>query len=614
MPEKIICTWQKTIYEGDNDFLICVFNTTEEIAKSLINTFYQSRRKCFDKRNYFSVVGYGIPQTKSIDLELIGTWEKSKYGFQFKIECYSEVIPQTVEGIISYLSSGLIKGIGESTAKRIVEAFGLQTLDVFEHTPDDLLTIKGISKKKLKAIVDSYNNTKEMKEIIGFLRPFGITPNKVARIRSVFGGESMLVVKNEPYKLLSISGFAFKTVDDIARRTGCSMNSALRVQGAITHVLNEANHKGNLYLPQKELAKEAYELLNEGFNGEKVVNMSLVTKGICDMASSKELYGDFGNAYLPFNYFTETKVAEKLSKMVKSIKDYSLFEKHLEKAQQEMEISLAQKQSEAIKMVFTNNVSIITGGPGTGKTTVLKVIIDIIKKKDCKSTYYLAAPTGRAAKRMAESTGCQYACTIHSLLGLTGEETIDNRDIIKNDDSLLNCEYLILDELSMCDMQIFYQVIKSIRTTTKLILIGDPDQLPSVGAGNVLHELINCGAVPVTRLDTIYRQEGTSRIVTNSAKINQGNQALDFGDDFEFANQDLPENVANAIIELYVSELKSGKTLENLQILSPMRKNGDCSVKILNERIREIVNPVNKLKREFKGKNKSFRINKGVTI
>lgn len=608
MLEKIIATWQRTVFEGDNDYAVCVFNTNQIIPKNCLNSFQQSRRKQFDKKNYFSVVGYGIPKTKSIDLELTGNWEQSKYGYQFKVDSYSESFPQTVDGIISYLSSGLIKGIGTATAKTIVETFGLQTLEVFENTPDDLLTIKGISKKKLKAIISSYNETKEMKEIVGFLKPFGITPNKAAKIRKEFSGNSLFVIKNEPYRLLAISGFAFRTVDDIARKTGCEMNGSLRIKGAILHVLNEANHSGDLYLPQRELMERAYELLNDGFNGTEVVSRKLIADAMCEMASNKELCGDYKNAYLPFNYYTETKVSEKIAVMLKSRNKNKNFSSYFTKAQKELNISLAKKQIQAVDMVFSNNVSIITGGPGTGKTTVLKVIINIIRQCSEKATYYLAAPTGRAAKRMAESTGCPYACTIHSLLGLTGEEKVDNEDIIKNQDNLLNCNYLIIDELSMCDMRIFYEVMKSIRTTTKLILIGDPQQLPSVGAGNVLHELIKSNVIPVTKLETIYRQEGTSRIVTNAAKINHGNSQLDFGNDFQLINEDLPKSIAQRIHSLYVHELNNGATLENLQILSPMRKNGECSVNSLNEKIRELINPANNLKKEFKSKNKIFRV------
>lgn len=572
----MICQYEKTIYSNnENGFGIYSFTTDDNSVPS------KARQKENKKIIQFTGKGYSIPELKETELELDGKWVEGKYGTQLEIEKCISRLPKTKDGIIGYLSSGLIKGIGPVHAKNIVEAFGLNTLTIIETKPEQLLNIKGITKPLFKEIKESVERNKDMSEIMIQLSPFGITPKKVAKIQDKFGAKALEVVTKRPFELCNISGFGFLTVDDIAHKMQCRLDSPLRIRGAVEYTLHQAGQQGHLYLPANELVEEALKTLNqkaEGITKEQVQNEIK----IC--AANDIVIADKGCVYLPFYYKEETNTAIATANiLVQTIKKIPDLDMWIEKAQVKLKIKLSETQKEAVAMSLSNMVSIITGGPGTGKTTILKVILYIYQKTE-NGNILMVAPTGRASRKMSESTGFLGCSTVHSALGLTTESRHDQNY------SDLDQDFIVLDESSMADMYIGSQLICRTKKGARILLVGDVDQLPSVGPGNVFRELIECGLIPVTRLDIVYRQMKNSEIAINAQKINHGNIQLTFGDDFQMREVDVDERAAELVLKEYQDAVKEFG-LENVQILCPMRKRGAVSSNALNEKIREIMNP-----------------------
>lgn len=576
----MLALYEKTIYQNEaNGFCIyCMTSEDEDIPKEA------RRGYCRDNKIHFSVTGYHLPAVHDVMLELVGKWEKSRYGLQFHVESYTEIIPRTHSGIIAYLSSGLIKGIGRSTAELIVSKFGIEALDIIEHDPRRLLEVKRISEKKLEQIMDSYNSSKGLKDIMTFLGSYGVTANKAKKIQEHFGSRSIEVIQQSPFLLCEISGFGFKTVDEIARKVNFQPADPLRLEGGISFVLEDARDNGHLFLQQEELLTKALELLTERVP-ENAVNELMVRKVYKEMCTYGKLHLEDGFVYLPQYYHFEKKAAHIVAKMLrKPVKALSDLDEYLQEAQKENEIMLSDKQMEAVKVCMQNQFSVITGGPGTGKTTVLKVILSVYKKLHKGREILLTAPTGRAARKMAESTGFPHSCTLHSALGLTSE------DIYYDENMVLSADFVIVDETSMVDMQLAYYLFNSLGTHTKLLFVGDVDQLPSVGAGNVLNELISSGLVPVTVLDMVFRQKDTSRIPLNAHSIKNGETRLLYGDDFMFIPAETPEDAAKIIRDKYWEQVSLHGT-EQVQVLSPFRVKSEAGASRLNQTLRELVNP-----------------------
>lgn len=551
----LLALYEKTIYQNEKNGF-CIFRMTSEDTGIPKELGYGG-----DHKIHFSVIGYYLPAIHNIMLALTGAWEHSRYGLQFHVDSYTEVLPKTKSGIAAYLSSGLIKGIGKATADLIVARFGTDTLDVIEKEPKRLLEIKRISEKRLEQILDSYAGSKSMQEIMTFLGAYGVTLNKAKKIQEHFGSRSVDVIQHSPYLLCEISGFGFKTVDQIARNINFLPADPLRLENGILFILEEAKDGGDLFLMQDILLERAYVLLSEAVpKGE--VTEAMIKNTLSDLCAYGKLYADGERIYLPqFFHFEE--------------------------------------QTEAVRMCMENRFSIITGGPGTGKTTVLKSILAVYQRLHPGKDILLAAPTGRAARKMAESTGFPYASTLHAALNLTSD-TADYEEVI------IPADFVVVDEASMVDMRLAYYLLHSLGTGTKVLFVGDANQLPSVGAGNVLNEMIASGIVPVTVLDMVFRQKNTSRIPLNAQSIQMGETKLLYGDDFQF----LPAENAAEAAEIIKSEFLKQTSIygvEHTQVLTPFRVKSDAGAAMLNLALQNMINPSVNKRLEISSGNRTIR-------
>lgn len=458
--------------------------------------------------------------------------------------------------------------------------------------------MRGITQKKLDKIRQSFADSQSIRELMTFLSPYGISVNKAKKIQEAFGVNAVETIKNRPFALCEISGFGFLTVDEIAREINFQPDDPLRMEGAIMYVLEEGKDHGNVYLPESEVLKKALEMLNEKCE-DTPVSESKIQKVYDLMQKKKIIISEHEQVYLPKLYLYEKETAKNIAALLCRKKKPEDCKKFLEEAQKENGIWLSKAQSQAVQMCMEYPFSIITGGPGTGKTTVLKVILAVYGKMFQGKEVLLAAPTGRAARKMSESTGYPNASTLHAALSLTS-------DANEQDTTVLSADFVIVDEASMLDMQLAYYLFEALAGGTKVLFVGDVDQLPSVGAGNVISELIGCGLVPVTVLDTVFRQKNTSRIALNAHAMKNGETKLLYGDDFQFVDVDDVTEAVQSMEELYKKEIKA-YGLEQVQVLSPFRLKSDAGVKHLNQVLRELANPLLNKTMEISYGSTSFR-------
>ena len=575
----MICRFAKSIFQNkENGFCVFVYHTEDGTVPAAARDGYYKGADIA-----FTAVGKYLPDTDSVEVDMQGKWVKGKRGLQLQVENFEEILPQTEEGILGYLSSGMVKGIGPRTAELIVKRFGKRTFDVLDHYPDSLLEIRGISQKKLDAILLSYHGGHAMRDLAAYLTPFKVTPRKIEKIYEHFGADALETVKNRPFELCEISGFGFLTVDEIAKANKCRPNDPMRIEGCIHYCFEQETQDGHLYVNKQQFQKAVHEQLNYGYSGE-VVTEREVYNGIYKLFSQKELYYEDGALYPAKFYGFECGAAKRLVSLLMEKETGNIqVDLLLEEAQRELGILLSAKQSEAVKKAFSHKVSIITGGPGTGKTTVQKVLL-YINEKIGGGTVLLTAPTGRASRRMVESTGFSEGFTMHSVLGLTNDE--------ENEGSaeMLDADFIIADEFSMADMALSFQFFNHIRQGARLVLVGDVNQLPSVGPGNVFRELVQCGVIPVTVLDMVFRQKENSRIAMNAQRMQQNDASLDYGTDFVFREAKDAAEAAEMIQKIY-QEAVERLGVEKVQVLSPYRKKGEVSVNALNEVLWNMVNP-----------------------
>lgn len=593
----------KIFHNPSNKFCIVVVKT----ADTSIPQQARDKRRYKDHLIRFTAVGYEIPMTDAVELELEGEWVNGKYGMQFQVEQWHEIVPKTKEGVLSYLGSGLIKGIGEKTAAEIVAKFGTGTLDILEKHPERLLEVRGITENKLEDIRTSFAESRMLRDIMTLLAPFKLTPKTALKIYEHFGPACLDLLKKSPFELCQIPGFGFRRVDAIVRKTDNRPRDPMRIRGALHCTLDEAKGKqGHLFLEREGLCKAALKLLNEKIPlPELRVRPEEVEKELDAMILSGAVVSMRDNIYHPGAFAQEDETASRIARLLAQerpqVKDISAV---IEAVRAEQGLQISGKQESAVRTAFLYNLSIITGSPGTGKTTVLKIILEAYRRLYPEGKIVLMAPTGRASRRMAESTGFKEACTLHSGLGLVSEED-ESRRTGKKD--TLDADLVIVDEFSMVDMWLASRFFPALKTGAKIVLVGDPDQLPSVGAGNVFKELIQCGLVPVTVLDEIFRQAKDSLIAHNARFIHDGNTKLYYGKDFQFLPCDNQADAAAAIIERYCQEIGSSG-IEHVQILSPFRTEGAASSDHLNAAIREIVNPFRSAEDEIRIGPKTFRI------
>ncbi|NLC53149.1 MAG: ATP-dependent RecD-like DNA helicase [Firmicutes bacterium] len=513
-------------------------------------------------------------------LRLDGEWtEHPTYGRQFKLETFEVLPPVTVEGITRYLGSGLIKGIGPVTAKKIVAAFGLETLKVIAETPERLQEVEGIGPQKATKIRTALEEQKQIQRMMVFLRGVGITPALATKIYRHYGEQAATVIRENPYRLADeLFGVGFKTADHIAGLLGQKDPAALeRVRAGVLYFLRKENEEGHVYVP---LAAFVVSVSKELTAPEAVVQ-----RAIADLEEEKAVVVEAERLYLAPFYWFERKVAEKLLMLLQM----RPADRPLLFPAEELE-TLTFEQRLAVEKALQEGVLMITGGPGTGKTTTIRSLIRLCQLR--REKVLLAAPTGRAAKRLKEATG-EEAKTIHRLLefGYTpGRGLSYGRD----DKRPLEADIVIIDEVSMVDLPLFYQLLKAVTPGTRLVLVGDQDQLPSVGPGSVLRDLIASGEIPLVRLQTIFRQAKESMIVTNAHRINAGKMPVFQGaGDFFLINTEAPEQIVDEIIRLVTVRLPrylKCDPVEDIQVLSPMRKT-ITGVENLNTLLQQALNP-----------------------
>ena len=421
-------------------------------------------------------------------------------------------------------------------------------------------------------------------------------------IKEEFGDQSLQIVKTDPFQLCRIKGFGFMTVDSIARKTKVSLKHPMRYAGAINYVLDEARVSGHLFLSVDETVGRCYDLLNSDCEAE-VVSEGEIRQAISNERLESRIYVEGTRVYLSYERMCEVKAAKRIVSMIlqEDFEEIYDLDEKIDQAEQTLKQKLAPSQRKAVKLCLSHPISIMTGGPGSGKTTTLRFILDIYKKEHPSNEILLAAPTGRASRRMAEQTG-MFASTLHSALGLITDE-----ESPLNDTELLPADLIVVDEFSMVDMRLAYILLERIKPGAQLLIVGDADQLPSVGAGNVLREMIRSEKVPTAVLDTIFRQASNSRIIINAHAINHNDTHLQYGDDFQMLEVQNAEDAAQLVVKNYLQEV-SQHGLENVQILSPFRKRGAVASNALNETIRDLVNPASKRKMELKCGSRVFRV------
>lgn len=576
---KISCEIKKVIFlSAQNGFAVCAVSS-EDLGR-------------------VTIAGY-MPDVKDgMRITVEGEWKvDKKYGPQISVSSYEEQLPTTVAGIEKYLSSGAIRGIGPKLAQRIVAAFGEDTIRILDEDIDRLSTVRGIKGKTLDKIKATWEETRAVRNIMVFLQGNGVSPAMAARIYRKYGNDSVKIIRENPYRLADeVWGIGFKTADGIAMAFGFPADSPLRIDSGILYVLNNLSEQsGHVYAGRDQICDEAFKILN--------TDIDLISEGIGRLVEKKSLIDDTGRIYLPSLYFAEKRSAEKLLQINSTSAVRNIPSSCIELDQDG--VVYDETQAQAIRSAAGSKVTIITGGPGTGKTTIMNRILKIYRKAGL--TVLLAAPTGRAAKRMTETSGTE-AKTIHRLLEFHPEEGFR-----KNQNDLLSGDALIVDECSMIDIKLFDSLLKAVPLRMRLVLIGDKDQLPSVGPGNVLKDIINSGMFSVSTLRFTHRQDDRSRIASNAHLVNEGrmpNLANVKDGDFWFVDNDDPVKSAQSIVKMMKERIpeRFGYRPEDIQVLTPMRK-GDIGTQALNILLQNELNPQSE---ELKSGLRTYRLNDRV--
>jgi exodeoxyribonuclease V alpha subunit len=580
---------------------------------------YTVARLVPDGKDYeVTVIGNMLGVQVGEHVRLGGEWTvHSQFGRQFKVEHYASVLPATAAGIEKYLGSGLVKGVGPVTAKRIVGKFGAGTLNVIDETPERLHEVLGVGPKRVSKIKSAWHEQRQIREVMVFLQSHGVSPALAVRIYKHYGDGAAGVVNNDPYRLArDIHGIGFITADKIARNLGIAPDAPERVAAGVAYTLSQKADAGHVYVPQSELVADSAKLLEvppplaataiESLRQDEQVHVEPLV-GATGLADERAVY------LTPF-YYGEIGVAGRLRRLMDAVEDrlfiFRSFDwpQGLAVVQRDAGLRLTAQQQAAVRTALTERVAVITGGPGTGKTFSMQSIIRLLDA--ARRSYVLASPTGRAAKRLSEATAKE-AKTIHRLLewspGGAGGFTFQ-----RNEDNPLDVDMVIVDEASMLDLLLTNHLLKAIPSGAHLLLVGDIDQLPPVGAGNVLRDVIDSGAAAVVRLDVIFRQAAGSFIIENAHRINQGQMPEwrpEQSQDFFLFQTDDPERAADLVVEIVQERIprRFGIPASDVQVLSPMHR-GAVGVSALNERLQAALNPPTPTKPERRIGGRVFRL------
>ncbi|WP_053071945.1 SF1B family DNA helicase RecD2 [Ornithinibacillus contaminans] len=561
---------------------------------------------------------FGLEKDEEVTLK--GNWvEHHQYGKQLEVKKWERPIPQTKEKALAYLSSKFVKGCGKVQAKKIVEKLGDNAVQTIMREQEKCLKgIKGIGEKKAISIAKSVKETYELQNIISELTVIGVSPDLTIKLYQEYGSNTVSILKNNPYKLTEMKMISFPKVDEIAQRIGISPLSGFRIEACINYVLTEMCFKfGHCFIPETDLIQQTITMLNH--NATEIADTQSVLQSIYTLEDNTIIIEE-GKVYPKNFYIYENKIAERVNILLKYKTNHAINEQRLDELiktyQLQNNMILAKDQIRAIKEAFKSNVVVLTGNPGTGKTTVVKAIIFVYRKLFPNDLISLSAPTGRASRKLQETTNHE-ALTNHRLLGYSKD------GFEYNHENQLSHNFFIVDEMSMVDLHMTYSLLQAISKGSRVLFIGDVDQLPSVNAGNVLKDLLDSG-VPNVRLKEIFRQAKESQIITNAHRVNKGNSIIidDSKDDMYFINQQNNSNIADMTIKSALRFIELGYSLSDILVLSPMRK-GIIGTIELNKRLQEVLNPFSFNKSEIRYGEKVFRegdkvmqlinrVNKGV--
>ena len=588
------CSFSRLLYPKsleearDGSYMIALFRPNEKVLDAQGN-----------RLNSIKVVGHFLPTVAGVKVDMAGHWKKdARYGLQFEMESYEEIVGSDKRSIVAYLSSGMIPGIGSVLAERIYNTFGAQTLEVLDQDPSRVSEVLGISKKKCEQFCKAYMETRSARKLINLLAPFNISAPQAIKLRQQLGTDAQRLLMESPYMVFERDLIDFEIADQLAQASGIPQNAPERLAAGLIYALKQAEHEGHLCMHKETFVRRAVNLLRA-----PQVTWKAVAQRAFEMIKEGRLSLFYDYVYRPIMAKAEEDVATWICDMLHrdSLPYMGDLDDEIDGQQTEMGFTFAEEQRHAIRTALISPICIISGGPGTGKTSIQRAILNIYKKSFPDSNVVCCAPTGRAARRMEQSTGYP-ASTIHKVLNLTAGEVHELKDI-----DLLEADLVLVDEVSMMDMLTTWYLFNALPPSCRLILVGDADQLPSVGPGAVLNELLACGQLPAVILDKVFRQSEGSLVAENAQRIRHGVTDLEFGDDFQFWPSAEETQSAQYLMWFYKREVDR-YGVDNVALLTPFRKKSKTGVYSLNAALHDTINPASQEKDEIETGQRILRV------